>query len=239
MKEGEKESNESGIIAWIKDIGEVIATLLAIIILSRLFLGPQMLIPLVAVTSSSMLHTDDRWSDWLKAENISENTIDTFPLKGGFATGDMILTVTPNKEGTIHGLFSETQLGDVIIYKRDKVYRPDAPPIIHRVVGIVRIKNGEIDSVEGTLECMDLEDFETTYLQNIKNCNNGGKCPYIEYPNSPDFNFYVTKGDNNPRSDQCINIAYPVTDSQLTARGWIVIPYVGWLKIILNAIIPI
>jgi hypothetical protein len=224
---------------WIKDVGEVVVTLLAIIILSSALLGPKMLIPLVAVTSESMLHKSDSWRAWLLAENVSENTLNSFPMQGGFAMGDMIVTITPNKGGTIHGLFSDTSLGDVVIYNRDRQHNPGAPPIIHRIVGVVEVKDWNITSVNGTLDCLTEDDFRNEYVPNVRGCVLGLQCPYSSYPATGDFRFYVTKGDNNPRSDQCINIALPVTDSQLTARGWFVIPYVGWLKLILNMFIPL
>jgi hypothetical protein len=224
---------------WAKDIGEVILTLGAIILLSSALLGAKMLIPLVAVTSESMLHKSDAWRIWLLAGNVSKSTVDRFPMQGGFAMGDMIVTISPDKGGTIHGLFSDTSLGDVIIYNRDRLHTPNAPPIIHRIVGVIQVKDWNITGVNGTLDCMTEDDFLSTYIPNVRSCVSGLRCPYTSYPTSGDFRFYVTKGDNNPRSDQCINISLPVTDAQLTARGWVVIPYIGWLKLILNMFIPL
>lgn len=232
---------------WVRDLGEVIISLLIIIIVSRLIFGAQMLVPLVAVTSQSMLHHSgqDSWRTWLMNEGIPSEKIETFPLKSGFDRGDMILVKTPDGKGEILGvefptLFSTTKLGDVVIYNRDKEHGR-GEPIIHRVVGIVRVKNFTVTGTEGTLECLTEEDFEKKYIPWVVNCLNGKKCPYWQFPQEGDLNFYLTKGDNNPQVDQCGSgaIAYPVNEEQLSARGWIRIPYVGWLKLILNEVLKL
>ncbi len=229
-----------GIKGLVRDLIEVGITLAVIIILSKVLLGAHMLVPLVAVTSQSMLHTSDEWHSWLISHNISEEDIQRFPFRGGFARGDMIITITPNNKGTIHPLFSDTKIGDVVIYKRDKLHKGNEPPIIHRVVGIVWVKDWKVNSTEGTLACLTEEDFENIYIHYVKNCVQGFNCPYTDFPEIGDFRFYITKGDNNPNADQCSSsryyegdIALPVTDAQLTARGWIVIPYLGLLKLYL------
>ncbi|RLI88900.1 MAG: hypothetical protein DRO62_02825 [Candidatus Altiarchaeales archaeon] len=219
---------------WLRDFAEVAIALTVIIGVSKLLLGAHMLVPLVAVTSSSMLHTSDEWQNWLISHNISEEELKGFPMGGGFARGDMILTITPDNKGVIHPFFSDTKIGDVIIYKRDKLHRGNAPPIIHRVVGVVWVEGWRVRDTDGTLDCLTVEDFEDRYIPYVKNCVYGSSCPYTDFPETGSFRFYITKGDNNPGSDQCVNIALPVTDAQLTARGWIVIPYVGWLKLALN-----
>jgi signal peptidase I len=219
---------------WVRDFAEVILTLAVIMIISKLFLGPHMLVPLVAVTSPSMLHTSDEWHSWLLSHGFSEDVVQGFPMVGGFARGDMIVTITPDGGGVIHSFFSDTQLGDVVIYKRDRLHMINEPPIIHRVVGVVWVRDWEVEATEGTLDCLTVEEFESRYIPYVESCVYESNCPYPDFPESGSFRFYITKGDNNPRSDQCVNIALPVTDAQLTARGWIVIPYVGWLKLALN-----
>ncbi|HIE34048.1 MAG TPA: hypothetical protein EYP86_02780 [Candidatus Altiarchaeales archaeon] len=167
--------------------------------------------------------------------------ISKFPMQNGFAMGDMIITVTPDGKGTIIPLFPDTQLGDVIIYNRDKLH-PGKEPIIHRVIGIVHVKDWKIESIEGTLACLTEQDFENKFIPYIGSCIQGNSCPYADYPNSGTFRFYLTKGDNNPMPDQCGydgGIALPVNEKQLTARGWIRLPYIGWLKLILNSILSI
>ncbi len=220
----------------VRDLVEVVVTLAIILIVSKLIFGANMLVPLVAVTSNSMLHVNEGWSTWLNAEGVPS---DSFPLQNGFSQGDMILTVTPNGEGTIVPIFSDTQLGDVVIYNRDFLHRGNEP-IIHRVVGVVNVAGYEVSGIEGTLDCLTEEEFNSDYIKSIKNCQAGKECPYNEFPESGDFRFYVTKGDNNHGTDQCgpgNGIALPVPESQLTARGWIRIPYVGWLKLGLNSIL--
>lgn len=230
----------------IHDLGEVIVILFLIIVISRLVLGADMLVPLVAVTSQSMLHKNNEdWKNWLIEKGISKEKIEKFPMQNGFDMGDMILVKTPNGKGKFLGikfptLFSETKFGDVVIYNRDKEHG-GGEPIIHRVVGIVKIKNFSVDSIEGTLDCLSKEDFDEKYIPFIINCinNKKEKCPYNEFPKDKDFNFYITKGDNNRGTDQCGSIAYPVNQEQLSARGWIVLPYIGWLKLILNEFIKL
>jgi signal peptidase I len=251
------------LLEWLRDLGEVILILILIIVVSRLLLGAHMLVPLVAVTSCSMLHANDEIgmasakfaqsigincyasNEYKNLEDLfsSEEEIKKLPFKNGFSIGDMIIVITPNGKGEIFGfkfptLFSETKFGDVIIYNRDKKHG-DGEPIIHRVVGIVRVKNWSVEGTEGTLGCLSEEDFNNKYIPMIVNCINGKEesCPYREYPKKENFKFFITKGDNNGGIDQCSPIAYPVNEEQLSARGWIRLPYIGWLKLILNALI--
>lgn len=226
---------------WAIELLEMFAILAGFIIISKLLLGAHMLVPLVAVTSQSMLHMNDGWKNWLIEHSIPEDRISKFPMQNGFAMGDMIITVTPDGKGTIIPLFPDTQLGDVIIYNRDKLH-PGKEPIIHRVIGIVHVKDWKIESIEGTLACLTEQDFENKFIPYIGSCIQGNSCPYADYPNSGTFRFYLTKGDNNPMPDQCGydgGIALPVNEKQLTARGWIRLPYIGWLKLILNSILSI
>lgn len=225
----------------IRDLVEVAVTLAVILIVSKLIFGANMLVPLVAVTSNSMLHTNDGWGTWLEAKGIPEAQVGSFPLRSGFSQGDMILTVTPDGKGTILPIFSKTQLGDVVIYNRDFLHRGNEP-IIHRVVGVVNVTGYSVSGIEGTLDCLTEEEFNEEHIKSIRNCQMGGQCPYNEFPEGGNFRFYMTKGDNNHGTDQCgpgNGIALPVPDSQLSARGWIRIPYIGWLKLGMNSILGI
>lgn len=229
---------------WLIDVGEVSWILLIIILGSQFFLGPKMLVPLVAVTSGSMFHSDGGdWRFWMIDHGIPESEISTFPMQNGFATGDMILTITPDREGTLFPIFSDTRLGDVVIYTRDKLHAGNEP-IIHRVVGIVDVRDFKLYNKTGTLDCLKEEDFEGTYIPYVRNCNEKtGLCPYSTFPETGNFRFYMTKGDNyltNKVTDQCGTnggISLPVTEKQLTARGWIRLPYIGYLKLLLNSIL--
>jgi len=182
------------------------------------------------------------WKDWIK-QRISgreiEKEIEKFPLKSGFSVGDMILVITPDGKGTILPFFSETKIGDVIIFNRDKKTKGNEP-IIHRVVGIVRVKNWEIQEIKGTLDCKTKQNFEEEFIPYVKNCQKGTeRCLYGDFPKESEFEFYITKGDNNEGTDQCKANMLPVTDAQVTARGWIRIPYIGWLKLLLNRILNV
>lgn len=249
--------------SWGRDIAEVLITLAVILIVLRLLLGVHMPVPLVAVVSCSMLHEDDvlgsisyvlaqftypilledpcsygssrYWRDWIK-QKIPGQEIEKFPLKSGFSVGDMILVITPDGGGTILPLFSKTKVGDVVIFNRDNTARGNEP-IIHRVVGIVKVKNWKVDSIDGTLDCLSREKFEKTYILTVTDCQQGAECRYRDFPKGGEFEFYVTKGDNNPGTDQCSSGILPINNAQVTARGWIRIPYVGWLKLVLNRVI--
>lgn len=250
---------------WWRDILEVLVTLALIIVVLQLLFGARMTVPLVAVVSCSMLHQDDvigsvsqgisqavwpvlldgpcsyddspRWRDWIK-QRVPDANIDNFPLKSGFSVGDMILVITPDGNGTIIPLFSAPKIGDVVIYKIDR-YAVANEPIIHRVVGMVKVTGGDVSGVEGTLDCFSKADFDNTFIPYVKSCQEGKPaCPYRDYPKGDSFSFYITKGDNNQVTDQCRGSYYrsilPVTDAQVVARGFWRIPYIGWFKIVLG-----
>ncbi|ODS42618.1 MAG: hypothetical protein MSIBF_04760 [Candidatus Altiarchaeales archaeon IMC4] len=193
------------------------------------------------------LQEADWWAEcgrWYSKRGINKTLFDTFSLSGGFNTGDMILVRSP-----------DAKLGDIIIYKRDKGHlgmgdnapagavsharrASDNSPIIHRVVGVAYIKDWKLESTEGTMDCVTGQEIER-HAEHIKNCTHS-KCNFEDTPEGGDFRFYVTKGDNNAITDQCGSgggIAYPVPDSQVVARTWIRLPYVGHLKMILSCIL--
>lgn len=265
-KEKPPEKKEEGKkVPWWRDVLEVIVTLAVIIIVLQLLFGAHMTVPLVAVVSCSMLHQDDvigsvsqvmsqilwpvlldgpcnydassGWREWITSRSPGTD-IDSFPLKSGFSVGDMILVNTPDGKGTIIPLFSAPKVGDVVIYKLDK-YAVANEPIIHRVVGIVKVSSGNVSGVEGTLDCFRAEDFSSKYIPYVNACQEGSQnCQYRDYPSGANYSFYITKGDNNQVSDQCRGGYYrsilPVTDAQVVARGFLRIPYVGWFKIVLG-----
>ena len=257
--------NEEKDKPWWRDILEVLATLAVIIVVLQLLFGAHMTVPLVAVVSCSMLHQDDvigsvsqglsqvvwpilldgpcsydaspGWRAWI-TDRVPGANIDSFPLKSGFSVGDMILVITPDGAGTIIPFFSAPRIGDVVIYKIDKNAIANEP-IIHRVVGLVRVTSGNVSSVEGTLDCFTKENFQNTYIPYVQSCQQGkASCPYRDYPKGENYSFYLTKGDNNQVTDQCRGGYYrsilPVTDAQVVARGFLRIPYIGWFKIILG-----
>ena len=218
---------------WIKDFVEVGLVVGAIVLLSHLILQPKMLIPLVDVSSASMVHTDDAWRNWLETQGVSDAEISEFPFSRGIDVGDIVVIKR-----------ADVELGDVVIYKRDLLHtRLGNEPIIHRVVGIVRIKDWKIEGIEGTLACLTQKQFYDEYIPYIRNCTLGHACVYPDHPQTGNFTFYITKGDNNPFVDQCserqdnkiyMQISFPVTEEQLLAEGLVRIPKLGWPKLILN-----
>lgn len=214
---------------WVRDAVDVGVTVSVIIIVLRLLLGADMLVPMVVVTSTSMLHEsgDVSWRTWMSSRGLNDKTIDSFPMNGGFNMGDMIIVSNP-KSG----------LGDVIIYERDKDHLKffSSDPIIHRVVGEAYVRDYKVEGYNGTLDCVGVEGL-SQYVQKVRNCQEGSSCVYTRYPKTGDFKFFITKGDNNEGSDQCnprLDISYPVTDAQVTGKAFILLPYLGWPKLILS-----
>jgi hypothetical protein len=73
------------------------------------------------------------------------------------------------------------------------------------------------------------------HLRVVAECRENRSCPYEMVPKNGTYSLYITKGDNNPATDQCGgNIALPVTDAQIKARGWIRLPYIGYVKLVFN-----
>ena len=54
---------------------------------------------------------------------------------------------------------------------------------------------------------------------------------YFVQSSNPDRKIFITKGDNNARCDQCYGIP-PVPESNVYGKAVIVIPYLGWVKIL-------
>ena len=245
-----------------REILEVLGTLILILLVLQLLLGAHMPVPIVAVVSCSMIHEDDvigslsykiadsvwpmllesrckydsgnNWSKWI-TDKVPQADTGNFPLRSGFSVGDMVLVITPDGSGTILPFFSQTKLGDVVIYMRDRRVS-GSEPIIHRVVGIVNVRDGRVSDVSGTLDCYTQKDFEVKFIPYVLNCQKGSpSCAYRSFPTGSDFRLYITKGDNNRGTDQCGGIL-PVTDQQILARGWIRVPYLGWLKLALNRV---
>jgi len=232
--QGFLDKNREVLASWIRDFIEVALTLSVTLILLRVLLGAQMIVPLVVVTTGSMIHSegDNSWIFWLNERGIGNDTIRDMPLTGGFNPGDMMIVMRP-----------EVKLGDVIIYERDFIYgKLGLEPIIHRVVGIVYVNDSKVVSTEGTLDCFKKDDFNK-YIEYVDKCKiQKTGCPYPSVPKNSSYKFYLTKGDANAVLDQCAlknNISIPVNEAQIPAKAWIRLPYVGYLKLILNAILSI
>jgi hypothetical protein len=197
----------------LRDIIEALVAVVIIIIILKVVLGSKLLMPIVVVISGSMLHEpgDDSWNTWLTGHGVTGQQISNFPLQDGFARGDMIVTMRP-----------DVKLGDVVVYNRDPAHNSQrSEPIIHRVVGVVTIEDSNV-AVEGTTDCWS-KDKILGYAQ-----SNSG---YSGKGNPDKLVFYITKGDHNAVSDQCGNIAFPVSEEQLLAKTFIKIPKIGYLKL--------
>lgn len=145
-----------------------LATLLLAFILIKFIIYPLLAVgfgtqlPIVAVISGSMDHkTNDfeRWWDsltarcrtaihclqaeWYVERGISKEEFKEFPLKNGFARGDVIVLVGAEPE--------DIEVGDVIVYEvnRNPAITNINFPIIHRVVGIEDINGSLYYSTKG------------------------------------------------------------------------------------------
>lgn len=195
----------------LRDIIEAVVAVAIIIIILKVTLGSHLLVPMVVVISGSMLHEegDDSWKTWLNDKGITDEQISTFPLRDGFARGDMIVTMRPT-----------AKLGDIVVYERSPLYNSRMKePIIHRIVGIAAVENNNVE-VEGTLDCWTKERILSYVHENN-----------IKTENSYKVILYITKGDHNGVSDQCGNIALPITENQLLAKTFVKIPKIGYLKL--------
>ncbi len=173
------------------------------------------ILKMIRFASVSMTHRDNEWTTWLMEHGISESRISNFPFQGGINQNDFVTIKSPEN----------IMLGDVILYERDKRH-PYGNNILHRVVGIVKVKDWKINSIDGTLDCLSENDFVNTYVPYVKNCvNKVDECPYNKFPETGTFKFYITKGDNpktNRVTDQCppgVGIALPVTDVQVIGKA--------------------
>ncbi|MCX6694790.1 MAG: hypothetical protein NTU61_00635, partial [Candidatus Altiarchaeota archaeon] len=172
---------------WVKDAVEVILEVGVIIVVLKLLLGAEMILPLVAVTTGSMIHDqgDVSWRNWMLNRSIDESRINSFPLTDGFNVGDMIVVKNP-----------DAQLGDVLIYERDRDHSMQGGiPIIHRAVGIAYVEDWKVVRTEGTLDCYNNESI-MKYVNMVKSCAAFGmnSCPYPMIPKSSSFRMYITKG---------------------------------------------
>lgn len=83
-------------------------------------------LPMVAVVSNSMLHdssVDNDYYQWLEKNlGYDEDYINSWPMSGGFAMGDM-----PIVKGS-----DEYKVGDIVVYSVEG----SRAPIIHRIIKI-------------------------------------------------------------------------------------------------------
>ncbi|UCG95179.1 MAG: signal peptidase I [archaeon] len=131
----------------------------------------------------------------------------------GMALGTGLPIVTVSSESMIPTL----NVGDIVIIRGEETYETgeiivfegwETEPIIHRVVA--EAEGESVEKLEGWNELTDEYIAEMAY--------NRGK-------------IYITKGDNNPRCDQCSK-KLPVTESLVYGKAVARIPYLGWVKIL-------
>lgn len=224
----------------VKDVVYALVAVLVVFGAMYLILGPPFP-PIVVVISTSMLHEDTQWKNWFEENKLNYTN---FPLINGFDKGDVIITKRTDN----------INIGDIIIYERDfEHYSSQSAPIIHRAIGIITIKDCKFENYTGTLDCIKEEQIEEA-IESVKICNEEttyntntpvikGICKYKNFPKECNFKFYITKGDNNPISDQCglmgdTRIAMQlIPETQVVTNAWILIPKVGYIKIWLNDII--
>jgi len=218
---------KSSVKSFAYDVIYAIVAVFIVFGIMYLILGPPFP-PIVVVVSTSMLHENTEWKTWFEEHSL---TYTNFTFIDGFDKGDIIITKKAN----------EINIGDVIIYERDSEhYEPNSAPIIHRVVGIISVKDWKFENYTGTLDCIDEEQIEDA-IERVKMCNNGLRCIYKNFPKEGNFKFYITKGDNNPTTDQCGLMPYTpmslIPETQVITKAWILIPKVGYIKIWINDII--
>jgi signal peptidase len=126
-------------------------------------------------------------------------------------TGLPIVTVSsPSMVPTLN-------IGDIVIIRGEDTYEPgeiivfdgwENDPIIHRVVA--EAEGQQVEKLEGW------DGLTDEYISEM--AHKRGK-------------IYITKGDNNPRCDQCSK-KLPVTEPQVYGKAVARIPYLGWVKIL-------
>lgn len=57
----------------------------------------------------------------------------------------------------------------MVIYKIDRNAVANEP-IIHRIVGIVRVSDWKVSGIDGTIDCFTEADFNNTFIPYVKSC---------------------------------------------------------------------
>jgi signal peptidase I len=125
---------EDSVASWLVSIAIAFVLIKFIIYpLLGVVFGTQF--PVVAVVSNSMEHDSDFDSWWMIQEdyylafNITKSEFTTYPMRGGFNKGDIMVLIGTKPD--------RLQRGQVIVYWGGKEY-----PIIHRIVAIGAEQNG-------------------------------------------------------------------------------------------------
>jgi len=130
----------------------------------------------------------------------------------GFAMNTDLPIVTVSSTSMVPNL----NVGDIVFIKGEETYDLgdvivfngwETEPIIHRIVAYS--ENGEVFKYD--------------------NWNQMENSEILKY--KTDGKIYITKGDNNPSCDQCGG-KQPVTEQDVHGKQVLVIPYLGWVKIL-------
>jgi len=188
--------------------------------------------PLVVVESESMVHSEG-WTTW---HTINGLDADKFGWGGGINVGDIVLVKGDDTD--------DIEIGDVIVYTKYEPFgdgtRLGGEPIIHRIVGIVEIENGQlftygaVDYSNGQIvtacssnSAYSLQEIGAIYsTESIQNAY-----PDMDLEN---FKLFITKGDNNVIEDQCKTsemISFPIHEDLIVGRAKATIPYLGYVKL--------
>ena len=160
------------------------------------------------------------WNDW----NVGWKGVVIYSLLGviiafsvhqvfGLVLGTQLPIVTVSSGSMVPTL----NVGDIVFIKGEKTYQLgniivfrgwESEPIIHRIVAY---SDGNV--------VKKYDDWNQLTDKKIKEMAQGkGK-------------IYITKGDHNPACDQCGG-KLPPTDSEIYGKSILVIPYLGWVKIL-------
>lgn len=244
-----------------KDAVEVALLFAALLASLKLLLGAEMLVPIVGVVTCSMIHADDApgrasqfiassfpfllpakctydnssgWRLWLESRDPSLKNR-SMPFRSGFAAGDLIIVGSHRGQGLI--TTPGINVGDVILfrYKKDPS-QPGNEPLLHRVAGKITVREGKVSRISGALDCFTKETFEEEFIEYVRRCRAGwAMCPYRDLPQGEDYEFYLTKGDNNRITDQCSALYVPpVVDENVMEKAYLRIPLAGWVKILIE-----
>jgi len=220
-------------------IGEIFSFLFALLLAYLFIQGLGYILntgsPLVVVESESMVH-EGAWETWHEGLGLAP---EDYAFGGGMGIGDIILVKGDDTDDIV--------VGDVIVYTKlecDRLAGGEA--IIHRVVGIVDVKGGIVETSgavsyeDGVVKtpCNSGAGDDLGYsLAEIKERFSDPQVPLFRDFETDDFRLFITKGDNNKREDQCLRaedkceISYPVHENMVIGRAKVDVPYLGYVKL--------
>ncbi len=219
--------------------GEIVSFLFALLIAWLVIQGLGWVLgtssPLVVIESESMQHPGN-WQQWHFDNNLNP---DTYPFGGGMSIGDIIVVKGDNPR--------DLQVGEVLLYTKYDNRVIGGEPVIHRIVGIVDVRSGEVTTT-GAVTYKDgmiftpcsrttgysMDEIEGVYSADAINRVFPGIRDELD-----DYRLFITKGDNpqnNQYEDQCKFgnsplISYPVHERLAIGNSKVDIPYLGYVKL--------